>query len=139
MTTAAARKPLPVSALQVALTARGMKALGVPDAIVASFSPEFVAGMAGDEAAHEAARRRWQQRAIAVALGSRAVDARPARDAVRDGGSLAGHRSGHDRLRCGTTPSNQSPVFAPPIWIETSRSDSRTASASRKWIGNSRG
>jgi deferrochelatase/peroxidase EfeB len=50
VTPAVARKPLPVSALQVALTARGMKALGVPDAIVASFSPEFVAGMAGDEA-----------------------------------------------------------------------------------------
>jgi deferrochelatase/peroxidase EfeB len=47
---AVVRKPLPVSALQVALTARGMKALGVPSAIVASFSPEFVSGMAGDEA-----------------------------------------------------------------------------------------
>ena len=49
VTTAVAQKPLPVSALQVALTARGMKALGVPDATVASFSPEFVTGMAGDE------------------------------------------------------------------------------------------
>jgi deferrochelatase/peroxidase EfeB len=46
---AVTQKPLPVSALQVALTARGMKALGVPDGIVASFSPEFVAGMAADE------------------------------------------------------------------------------------------
>jgi len=53
VTTAVTQKPLPVSALQVALTARGMKALGVPDGIVASFSPEFVVGMAAD-----ASRRR---------------------------------------------------------------------------------
>jgi deferrochelatase/peroxidase EfeB len=49
ITTAMTRKPLPLSALQVALTARGMKALGVPDAIVAAFSPEFMSGMADDE------------------------------------------------------------------------------------------
>lgn len=49
VTTAMTRKPLPESALQVALTARGMRTLGVPDAIVASFSPEFVVGMAADE------------------------------------------------------------------------------------------
>jgi deferrochelatase/peroxidase EfeB len=49
VTTAVTQKPLPVSALQVALTARGMKTLGVPDGIIASFSPEFVAGMAADE------------------------------------------------------------------------------------------
>jgi deferrochelatase/peroxidase EfeB len=48
VTTAVTHKPLPVSALQVALTARGMKALGVPDEIVTSFSPEFVTGMAAD-------------------------------------------------------------------------------------------
>jgi deferrochelatase/peroxidase EfeB len=48
VTTAVTRKPPPVSALQVALTAPGMRALGVPEDIVRSFSPEFVAGMAGD-------------------------------------------------------------------------------------------
>jgi deferrochelatase/peroxidase EfeB len=50
VTAAVAQKPVPVSALQVAFTADGMKALGVPDALVASFSPEFVSGMAGDAA-----------------------------------------------------------------------------------------
>jgi deferrochelatase/peroxidase EfeB len=49
VTTAVTRKPLPVSALQVALTPHGMRALAVPEAIVASFSPEFLTGMAGDE------------------------------------------------------------------------------------------
>jgi deferrochelatase/peroxidase EfeB len=47
--TAATQSPLPVSALQVALTASGLTRLGVPDRVVAAFSPEFVAGMAGDE------------------------------------------------------------------------------------------
>jgi deferrochelatase/peroxidase EfeB len=49
VTTAKTQKPLPVSALQVALTARGMKTLGVPGGIIEAFSPEFVTGMAGDE------------------------------------------------------------------------------------------
>src|SRR5215472_1668023 len=37
-------------ALHVALTADGMRALGVASPVVDAFSPEFVAGMAGDEA-----------------------------------------------------------------------------------------
>src|SRR5687768_13459147 len=42
VTRAVTQKPLPVSALQVALTAAGMRTLAVPDHIVESFSPEFV-------------------------------------------------------------------------------------------------
>ena len=38
------------TALQVALTADGMRALGVADNVIAGFSAEFVAGMAGEEA-----------------------------------------------------------------------------------------
>lgn len=49
VTTAVAQKPLPNSALQVALTARGMKTLGVPGSVIGAFSPEFVSGMTGDE------------------------------------------------------------------------------------------
>jgi deferrochelatase/peroxidase EfeB len=48
VTTAVARKPLPTSALQVAFTSRGLHALGVPEEVTQSFSPEFVAGMAAD-------------------------------------------------------------------------------------------
>lgn len=39
----------PTHAVQVGLTARGMTALGVPDRIVRSFSPELVSGMTGDD------------------------------------------------------------------------------------------
>ena len=45
---AAAAEPPPETALQVALTSAGLRALGVPDAIVAGFSAEFIAGMSGD-------------------------------------------------------------------------------------------
>lgn len=48
VTTAETRTPPPETALHVALTARGMRALGVPDPILGAFSAEFVAGMAGD-------------------------------------------------------------------------------------------
>ena len=43
------KKSLPVSALQVALTSRGLINLGVPRRIVEEFSPEFVTGMAADD------------------------------------------------------------------------------------------
>jgi Dyp-type peroxidase family len=39
----------PKSALQIAFTANGLRALGVPDGVVSAFSLEFVSGMAGDE------------------------------------------------------------------------------------------
>ena len=44
----AAKGPLPPTVLQVALTAPGLQALGVPDGIVAGFAPEFVAGLGTD-------------------------------------------------------------------------------------------
>jgi deferrochelatase/peroxidase EfeB len=37
------------TALQIALTASGMRALGVPESVIAGFSAEFVSGMAGEE------------------------------------------------------------------------------------------
>jgi len=37
----------PEAALQVAFTASGLRALGVPESVVSQFSPEFVAGIAG--------------------------------------------------------------------------------------------
>jgi Dyp-type peroxidase family len=46
ITSAATRKPPPSTALQVAFTAKGLRALGVPSAIVEGFSPEFLTGMA---------------------------------------------------------------------------------------------
>ena len=49
VTSAVTRKPPPASALQVALTSRGMLNLGVPRGIVEEFSPEFVTGMAADD------------------------------------------------------------------------------------------
>lgn len=48
VTTAAERHVSQV--LQVAFSANGMKALGLAEAVLAGFSPEFLAGMAGDEA-----------------------------------------------------------------------------------------
>ena len=48
ITDALTRDPAPNTALQVALTSVGMRALGVAEDIIDSFSPEFVDGMAGD-------------------------------------------------------------------------------------------
>ena len=56
------------AALQVAISANGMRALGVPGSVVAGFSAEFLSGMAGDEgrsrrlgdiAANAPSRWRW--------------------------------------------------------------------------------
>ena len=44
----AARGPLPPTVLQVAFTAPGLQALGVPDGVTAGFAPEFVAGLGTD-------------------------------------------------------------------------------------------
>jgi Dyp-type peroxidase family len=46
VTTAITCKPPPTTALQVAFTAEGLKALHVPTAIIETFSHEFVSGMA---------------------------------------------------------------------------------------------
>src|SRR6185437_10599736 len=47
ITTAAERDASTV--LQVAISANGMRALGVAESVVAGFSAEFLSGMAGDE------------------------------------------------------------------------------------------
>jgi deferrochelatase/peroxidase EfeB len=47
--TAADRSPPPAAAMQVAFTSLGLRALGVPENVVAGFSPEFIAGVAGNE------------------------------------------------------------------------------------------
>lgn len=45
VTSAATMNPPPSTALQVAFTAGGLAALGVPGPVIAEFSPEFLAGM----------------------------------------------------------------------------------------------
>jgi len=46
--TAETIEPPPDTALQIALTGEGLRALGVADSVVASFAAEFVSGMAND-------------------------------------------------------------------------------------------
>ena len=48
VTSAVEMNPLPDSALQIAVTSAGLRALGVSDEVVAGFSQEFLDGMAGD-------------------------------------------------------------------------------------------
>src|SRR3954452_4402153 len=48
-TYAVGRNPPPDTGLQVAFTAEGLRALGLPQSVMAGFSDEFIAGMAGDE------------------------------------------------------------------------------------------
>ena len=48
VTSAVRTSPPPETALQVAFTRQGLRALGVPQAIVDGFSEEFVSGMAGE-------------------------------------------------------------------------------------------
>jgi Dyp-type peroxidase family len=43
------QKPPPPAALQVAFTAPGLQALGVPGAVISGFSNEFISGMAGED------------------------------------------------------------------------------------------
>lgn len=43
------RRDRVIRALHIALTASGMRALGVPDTVIDGFSAEFISGMAGDE------------------------------------------------------------------------------------------
>ncbi len=49
ITTAQEMSPPPKTALQVAFTAQGLRALGVEEDLLAGFSPEFLSGMSGDE------------------------------------------------------------------------------------------
>ena len=49
ITTAQVLPSLPETALQVAFTAHGLRVLGVAEELIQQFSPEFVAGMAGEE------------------------------------------------------------------------------------------
>jgi Dyp-type peroxidase family len=49
VTTAVKTKPLPATALQIALTATGLRTLGVAETTLADFSDEFLTGMAGEE------------------------------------------------------------------------------------------
>lgn len=49
VTTAVEMKPPPETALQMAFTCEGLRALEVPEEVVQQFSPEFISGMAGEE------------------------------------------------------------------------------------------
>lgn len=68
VTTAEAATPRPKAALQVAFTAAGLRAMGVPDPVVAGLSDEFLEGMAsphsrsrrlGDVGANDPERWQW--------------------------------------------------------------------------------
>ncbi len=48
VSTAEYRDTAPETALQIAFTGSGLRALGVPEAVIAGFSAEFVQGMAGE-------------------------------------------------------------------------------------------
>lgn len=43
------QKPPPPTALQIAFTASGLRAIGTPEAVLAGFSSEFLSGMTGEE------------------------------------------------------------------------------------------
>ncbi len=53
VTTAVAQKPPPKTAMNIAFTAPGLKALGIPESIIASFSHEFRGGMGQESRARE--------------------------------------------------------------------------------------
>src|SRR5437016_13738381 len=53
ITTAVAVKPPPKTALNIAFTAPGLRALGVPESIIAGFSHEFRGGMGQDSRARQ--------------------------------------------------------------------------------------
>ena len=53
ITTAVTQKPPPKTALNIALTAPGLKALGVPESIIACFSHEFCGGMGQESRARQ--------------------------------------------------------------------------------------
>ena len=53
LTSAVVTKPPPATALNVAFTAPGLRALGVPQAVIAGFSHEFRGGMAEESRARQ--------------------------------------------------------------------------------------
>ncbi|MGC1323165.1 MAG: hypothetical protein WA849_13355 [Candidatus Udaeobacter sp.] len=53
ITTAVAQKPPPKSAMNIAVTASGLKALGVPESIISGFSHEFRGGMGQESRARQ--------------------------------------------------------------------------------------
>ena len=68
VTSATTTEPPPTTALQIAFTSMGLRALGVPDDVVAGFSAEFIAGMGtdasrarrlGDVGANDPSHWRW--------------------------------------------------------------------------------
>ena len=53
VTTAVTQKPPPTTAMNIAFTAPGLRALGVPESVIASFSHEFRGGMAQESRARQ--------------------------------------------------------------------------------------
>ncbi|MBS1799081.1 MAG: peroxidase [Acidobacteria bacterium] len=49
VTTAETQNPPPSRALQIAITAQGLKKLRVPEEVINAFSPEFISGMTGED------------------------------------------------------------------------------------------
>ena len=74
VTTAVTMSSPPDTALQVAFTSHGLKALGVPEAAIAGFSDEFLTGMASGAQPFAAARRRQHRCALGMGLGRHGRD-----------------------------------------------------------------
>ena len=115
-------------ALHIALTAGGMRALGVAESVIDGFSAEFIAGMAGDEGR---SRRLGDVGASAPSLwrwGGRAGAAHAAH-AVRRG--EPGRVARSDRSGPRQWPCRARPAAHDATWAARSRSASSMASASR--------
>ena len=97
--------PPPETALHVAFTSEGLRALGVRRDIVEGFSAEFVTGMASDAAPRAPARRCRRQRSKILALGRRRAACRTCCHALCQARATGGLRTGdrsamRRRLRC---------------------------------------
>ena len=88
VTSAVEADPLPQTALHVAFTSEGLRALDVAPDLCAEFSAEFVAGMASDAARAPPGRCR-RQRSSRLAVGHRRADAARRRAPLCRPGRLA--------------------------------------------------
>ena len=138
VSTAATIEPPPDTALQVAFSGEGLRALGVADDIVDSFAAEFVAGMGsgdanrarrlGDVGANDPSRWQWggAERVPHVLVLLYALP-----------GRLAGFQRSIE-AQCAAASSG-SPASPPATSTASSRSASRTASRSRCSTGSAGG
>lgn len=108
VTTAVTIEPLPEFAIQIALTAEGMRALGVDDAVVDGFAAEFVVGMGndanrarrlGDVGASDPSRWQWGS-GVRVPHVAVLLYAMPGRLAVLQQAIESQCQAGFERMAC---------------------------------------